>query len=322
MNTGPIRGRNEQEPGSAPAAVPPEDGSMVQQSKKRLGRGLAALIGEEVSEEGFVQDARSLRHVPIESVHQNPRNPRRHFDKEELEELARSIRQRGMLQPLVVRPWRGMQHLFEIVAGERRWRAAQQAGLHDIPVIVRELSDAEALEIALVENIQRTDLNPLEEAEGYRQLTEGFGYTQQQLADAVGKSRSHIANTLRLLGLPDEVRAHLRAGRLTAGHARALIATEDPGGMAQEIVARGLNVRDTEALVRTAQSVREDGPKPGRKPPEKDTDTLALERSLAEALGLKVEISHRGRRGGQLRISYGTLDQLDELCRRLHRKAE
>jgi ParB family chromosome partitioning protein len=279
--------------------------------KKRLGRGLAALIGDDTSEEAVIQDLRSLRHIPIELLRASPRNPRRHFAESDLEDLARSIKEKGLLQPLVVRP-RG-EGEYEIVAGERRWRAAQRAGIHELPVVIRELTDGEALEIALIENIQRSDLNPLEEARAYNILLEQYSYTQQQLADSVGKSRSHIANTLRLLNLPESVRLQIESGQLTAGHARALVATDSPKELAEQIIRLGMSVREAESLTRQSSSHS----KPRQPRPEKDADTRALERSLAEALGLQVEITHRGPKGGKIIINYKTLEQLDDLCTRL-----
>ncbi len=284
--------------------------TMMHAQKKRLGRGLAALIGDDTSEDAVIQDVRTLRHMPIELMHASPHNPRKHFAQSDLEDLARSIRDKGLLQPIVVRPREHGE--YEIVAGERRWRAAQIAGIHDVPVLIRELSDGEALEIALIENIQRTDLNPLEEARAYGLLLEQFSYTQQQLADSIGKSRSHIANMLRLLTLPDSVRNQIEEGNLTAGHARALVATESPADLAEKIIELGLSVREAERLARDAA--------PGRSPkprPEKDADTKALERTLAEATGLKVEIAHRGAAGGTIIIAYKSLEQLEDICRRL-----
>lgn len=283
---------------------------MMQAQKKRLGRGLAALIGDDTSEEAIVQDVRSLRHMPIELLHGSANNPRKRFADEELEDLARSIREKGLLQPLVVRPRPDGE--YEIVAGERRWRAAQRAGVHDLPVLIRELSDGEALEIALIENIQRSDLNPLEEARAYSQLLDQFSYTQQQLADSIGKSRSHISNTLRLLTLPDSVREQIESGKLTAGHARALIATDSPTDLANQIIQLGLSVRETESLSRDAATAR-----PRKHKTEKPADTRALEQTLTEALGLKVEIDDRGAKGGHVHIVYKTLDQLEDICRRL-----
>jgi ParB family chromosome partitioning protein len=286
---------------------------MMQAPKKRLGRGLAALIGDDTSEDSVVQDVRTLRHMPIEMLRSSPNNPRKHFADEDLDDLAKSIHDKGLLQPIVVRPISGGE--YEIVAGERRWRAAQRAGIHDVPVLIRELNDGEALEIALIENIQRSDLNPLEEARAYGQLLEQFNYTQQQLAESIGKSRSHIANTLRLLNLPETVRSQIEMGNLTAGHARALVATDSPTELADKIIKLGLSVREAEGLARDAA--------PGRKPkskPEKDADTKALERTVSEAIGLKVDIAHKGDAGGSLIISYKTLEQLEDICQRLRDK--
>jgi ParB family transcriptional regulator, chromosome partitioning protein len=283
---------------------------MQQAQKRRLGRGLAALIGDDTSEESVVQDIRSLRHVPVELLHPNPNNPRKHFAEEELENLAKSLRDKGLLQPLVVRP--RADGSFEIVAGERRWRASQRAGLHDIPVLIRELDDRETLEIALIENVQRSDLNALEEARAYRQLLEQYSYTQQQLADAIGKSRSHIANTMRLMSLPQSIQDQIETGALTAGHARSLIATEQPEELAEKIVRLNLSVRQAEDLARglTLKTVK-------AAKLEKDADTKALEKTLTEALGLGVVISHKGDAGGAVQISYKTLEQLEEISRRL-----
>jgi ParB family chromosome partitioning protein len=285
--------------------------------KQRLGRGLAALIGDDVSEEAVVQDARHLRHMPIEIMYGSPNNPRKEFSDDELNDLARSIADKGLLQPIVVRP-RGDGRTYEIVAGERRWRAAQRAGVHDVPVLIRELSDGEALEVALIENIQRSDLNALEEAHGYAQLIEQFGHTQQQLADAVGKSRSHIANSLRLLNLPESVKAHIENGLLTAGHARTLVASEAPGELADKIIALGLTVREAEQLHRDSQP--SDSKSAGnKKKREKSADVIALEKQIAEATGFKVEIKDKGRGKGQVILSYRTLEQLDDISARLYR---
>jgi ParB family chromosome partitioning protein len=286
------------------------DMDMMQAPKKRLGRGLAALIGDDTSEESVIQDARTLRHLPIESLKANPNNPRKRFADEDLEDLCRSIREKGLLQPIVVRP--AGPGDYEIVAGERRWRAAQRAGVHDVPVLVRDLSDGEALEIALVENIQRSDLNPLEEARAYSLLLEQFSYTQQQLADSIGKSRSHIANTLRLLTLPESVRQQIESGSLTAGHARAILATDSPAELADQIIKLGLSVREAEGLARDGSPKR----KPRQKA-EKDADTKALEKTVSESVGLKVDIQHKGEAGGVLAITYKTLEQLEDICRRL-----
>ncbi len=282
---------------------------MTQVQKRRLGRGLAALIGDDTSEESVVQDIRSLRHVPVEMLHPNPDNPRKHFAEEDLESLAKSLRDKGLLQPLVVRP--RADGSFEIVAGERRWRACQRAGIHDVPVLIRELDDKETLEIALIENIQRSDLNALEEARAYRQLLEQYGYTQQQLADSIGKSRSHIANTMRLMSLPESIQKQIEDGSLTAGHARSLVATETPEDLADKIIKLKLTVRETEDMVRGQPA------KTAKVKIEKDADTRALEKNLAEALGLGVIVSHKGPSGGAVNIQYKTLEQLDEIARRL-----
>ncbi len=283
---------------------------MMQAQKRRLGRGLAALIGDDVVEAASPEETRGLRHLPIELLHPNPNNPRKIFGEAELEDLSRSIREKGLLQPLVVRQREDGE--FEIVAGERRWRAAQRAGLHELPVLIRILTDVETLEIALIENIQRADLNPLEEARAYGQLLEQFSYTQQQLADSVGKSRSHIANTIRLLNLPDSVRAYIEEGKLTAGHARTLVATDSPHDLAQKIISLGLSVREAENLTRDAATAPA-----GRAKVEKDADTRALEKQLAECTGLKVEIKVQGREAGTLVITYKSLEQLDEVTKRL-----
>ncbi|WP_429931390.1 ParB/RepB/Spo0J family partition protein [Agrobacterium vitis] len=284
-------------------------------SKRRLGRGLAALIGE-MDQPVPVDESRALvsadRMVPIEFVSRNPRNPRRYFDETVLQELAGSIRQHGIVQPVVVRTVATGR--YEIIAGERRWRAAQLAGLVEIPVIVRDVDDRTALELAIVENVQRADLNPLEEAMGYEQLIAEHGYTQNDLGEIIGKSRSHVANSLRLLKLPDPVRDMLADGSLSAGHARALVSTSDPNSLARQIVSKGMSVRDAERLAQN--DIKGQGqPKP-HVVPAKDSDTVALERSLSDRLGLDVSISHKGG-GGQLRINYKTLEQLEEICRLL-----
>jgi ParB family chromosome partitioning protein len=285
-------------------------------SKRRLGRGLAALIGE-MDQPVPAGEARPTvnpdRTVPIEFVARSPRNPRRYFDESELQDLAGSIRQHGIVQPVVVRTV-GTDR-FEIIAGERRWRAAQLAGLVQIPVIVRDVDDRTALELAIVENVQRADLNPLEEALGYEQLIAEHGYTQNDLGEIIGKSRSHVANSLRLLKLPDPVRDMLADGSLSAGHARALVSTPDPLVLAKTIAQKGMSVRDAEKLAQNhikAQQV----PAPSEVRESKDSDTIALERSLSDRLGLSVSINHKGG-GGQLKINYKTLDQLEEICRLL-----
>lgn len=285
--------------------------------RSRLGRGLAALIGDVGDEAAALERARGQRRVPIEFLRPNPRNPRRRYDEGELEELASSIRAKGVLQPILVRAAGGSPDAYEIVAGERRWRAAQRAGLHEVPVLLLEVSDREALEIAIIENVQRADLNPLEEAFGYDSLMQQFDYAQADLGRIVGKSRSHIANTLRLLKLPESVKRYLAEGKLTAGHARALLAHDNPEALAKAIVEKGLNVREVEALA-GAQAEARGRPARRRSRVAKSADVRALEKRLSDVLGLVVEITHRGA-GGEVRIRYKTLEQLDSLCRRLGR---
>ncbi|WP_029351772.1 ParB/RepB/Spo0J family partition protein [Bosea sp. 117] len=288
--------------------------------RSRLGRGLAALIGDVGQENAAPERAprAGQRRVPVAFLRANPRNPRRSFGEEELAELADSIRERGIIQPIVVRTVSGAADAFEIVAGERRWRAAQRAGLHEVPIVVVEVSDREALEIAIIENVQRADLNPLEEAAGYQSLADQFGYSQHEVARIIGKSRSHVANTMRLLKLPEPVKAYLADGRLSAGHARALLTQDDPETLARAIVEQGMNVRAVEQLAQELTVAKaEAAGKPARKPrPELDADTRALERRLSDALGLAVSLRHEGQ-GGEIRIRYSSLDQLDEVCRRL-----
>ena len=288
-------------------------------SKRRLGRGLAALIGE-MDQPVPVESDRAVsadRMIPIEFVSRNPRNPRRFFDDTELHDLASSIRQHGIVQPIVVRTMGRDQ--YEIIAGERRWRAAQLAGLIEIPVIIRDVDDKTALEIAIVENVQRADLNPLEEALGYEQLIAEYGYTQNDLGEIIGKSRSHVANSLRLLKLPDPVRDLLAAGSLSAGHARALVSTPDPASLARTIVAKGMSVRDAEKLAQNNIKAQSEPQQPALRRDQKDSDTLALERTLSDALGLEVSINHKTS-GGQIKISYKSLEQLEEICRLLERR--
>ena len=272
--------------------------------RRQLGRGLAALFGE--AEGDAAADPATQRQVPIELIRPGAFQPRRRFAEAELDALAQSIREKGILQPLLVRPLAGEEAAFELVAGERRWRAAQRVGVHEVPVIVRPLADSEALEIALVENVQREDLAPLEEAEAYSRLMGEFGRTQASLAEAVGKSRSHVANTLRLLSLPAPVRRRLDEGELSAGHARALLAATDPVALAAEVVRRGLNVRATERLVQR----RAEMPRPRRRLP--DADTVTLERDLGALLGLRVTLEPK-KRGGALTLHYASLDQLDRV---------
>ena len=280
----------------------------------RLGRGLAALIGDMASIEGArVTESGGVKRLPVEFIIANRANPRRTFDSEQLEELTNSIREKGVMQPLLVRPSEDP-NIFEIIAGERRWRAAQKAGLHDVPVIVREVGDKEALELAIIENVQRADLNPLEEAMGYGQLIEQFDYTQQDLAQVIGKSRSHVANTLRLLRLPEDVRSMVASGTLTAGHARTLITAEDPATLARQIVSGGLSVREAEALSQQRDVAGKK--RPAEPANDRDPDTVALERRLSDALGLSVSLAH-SERGGKLEIRYKTLEQLDGICVKL-----
>jgi ParB family transcriptional regulator, chromosome partitioning protein len=287
-------------------------------ARSRLGRGLASLIGDMGNEPVKLDRSRpSPRRVPVDKLQPNPRNPRRTFAEVELDELAQSIRERGIIQPVVVRVVRGTMDQYEIIAGERRWRAAQRAGVHDVPIVLLDVSDSEALELAIIENVQRTDLNPLEEASGYQALADEFGYGQEDIAKTVGKSRSHVANTLRLLKLPEPVKVFINSGQLSAGHARALLGQPDPEAMAREIVENGLNVRQVEALA------QENTERPARRVKmrgrtRKNADTAALERRLSDVLGLAVDIEHRGR-GGVLRIRYREVEQLDDVIRRLER---
>jgi len=283
------------------------------EARRGLGRGLSALLDEvEAPAEGAHRHA-GVADIAIEAVRPNPNQPRRRFDEAELEELAASVRAKGVLQPILVRP---AMHAgeFQIVAGERRWRAAQLAGLRIVPALVRELSDAETIEIAIVENVQRADLSPIEEAEGYRALVETHGRTQAEVAELVGKSRVHVTNALRLLQLPPAAQALVQAGDLTAGHARALVGVPDAAGLAQEVAERGLSVRETEVLAKARAGARPASR--GRR--GKDADTLALETDLSEALGLAVAIRDSGG-SGEVRIRYQSLEQLDDLCRRLSR---
>ncbi|MBV0891133.1 ParB/RepB/Spo0J family partition protein [Paracoccus sp. Z118] len=281
--------------------------------KRGLGRGLSALMADVALAPD--SPAPESQRLPIEQLIPNPDQPRRDFSPELLQQLADSLRSRGVLQPLIVRPHPDGGGLYQIVAGERRWRAAQIAQLHDLPVIVSDLTDAEVLEVALIENIQRADLNAIEEAASYRQLMDRFGHTQEKLAEALNKSRSHISNILRLLNLPDPVQAMLRDNTLTAGHARALITAPDPVSLARKVAERGLSVRETEAMVR-----EQSAPKPERMPrreSSKDADTRAIESDLGAQLKMRVRIDHAGHDGGRMTISYRDLDQLDRLCQLL-----
>jgi len=285
--------------------------------KRGLGRGLSALMADvqiaPSPEREEAPRAKADQMVALDLLEPNPDQPRRQFADEALKELADSIREKGVIQPLIVRPSKSSEGRYEIVAGERRWRASQLAQQHEVPVIVRELDDIEVLEIAIVENIQRADLNALEEAMGYRQLMDRFGHTQDKVAEALGKSRSHIANLLRLLSLPDEVQTYLRDGRLSAGHARALITTDDPTLLARQVIQRALSVRETEKLAKGAGGGSR---APQKRPPatEKDADTRALELDLSANLGMGVSIEHAPDGSGRVVVTYKTLDDLDRLC--------
>lgn len=292
------------------------DAAMAEE-RSRLGRGLASLIGDVGGEAAHVdRPSRATRRVPIEFIKANPRNPRRTFSDAELDELSSSIKQHGVIQPIVVRPVKGATDRFEIIAGERRWRASQRAGLHDVPIVTIEVTDSAALEIAIIENVQRSDLNAMEEAQGYHALATEYKHTADDIAKLVGKSRSHVANMMRLTKLPEQVQGYIAEGKLSAGHARALINLPDAAAAAKRIVEEGLNVRQTEALA------HEEG-LPQRKPQKtrstataKDADTLALEKRVSDVLGLKVSVDHRNP-GGMVQIKYKDLDQLDEILRRL-----
>ncbi|MGE5502746.1 MAG: ParB/RepB/Spo0J family partition protein, partial [Ignavibacteriales bacterium] len=284
------------------------------EGRRGLGRGLSALLGEAEAPRAAAGEPSGPREIPIELIVRNPDQPRRAFAEAEIEELAASIREKGVLQPVLVRPAPGVEGRYQLVAGERRWRAAQKAGLRSLPALVRELDDLQVLEIAIVENVQRADLNPVEEALGYRALMDKFGRTQEAVAQVVGKSRPHVANALRLLNLPAEVQAMLADGRISAGHARAIAAAPDPLALAKEIAERGLNVREAEALTRKAPETK--SAKPARKGGVvRNPDIEALENDLSEILGLDVELLDRGG-AGELRLRYATLEQLDDLCRR------
>jgi ParB family transcriptional regulator, chromosome partitioning protein len=297
--------------------VSPREQVMAEEMRSRLGRGLASLIGDVGGEAAHVERPRNQRKVPIEFLKPNPRNPRRTFTEAELGELADSIKQHGLIQPIVVRPVKGAQDRFEIIAGERRWRASQAAGLHEVPIVPLDVSDSDALELAIIENVQREDLNAMEEAQGYHALADEFKHSQEEIAKVVGKSRSHVANMMRLTKLPAEVQAYISQGQLSAGHARALIGVPDPLAAAKRIVEEGLNVRQTEELahvegvpVRKPQKARAGGGK------TKDADTVALEKRVSDALGLAVSVNHRNP-GGTVQINYRNLEQLDEVMRRL-----
>ena len=290
---------------------------MADEARSRLGRGLASLIGDVGREAAHVERPRANRKVPIEFLKPNPRNPRRAFSDAELGELSSSIKQHGVIQPIVVRPVKGAQDRYEIIAGERRWRASQLAGLHEVPIVPVDVSDSDALEIAIIENVQREDLNAMEEAHGYHALADEFKRSQEDIARIVGKSRSHVANMMRLTRLPAEVQAYIARGELSAGHARALIGVPDPLTAAKHIVEEGLNVRQTEALAHV-EGVPERKPQKARGGKSKAPDTLALEKRVSDALGLAVSVNHR-EPGGTVQIGYRNLEQLDEVMRRLAR---
>ena len=296
-------------------------------SRKRLGKGLAALMGDldkpikkAPSGSGeFRQEPRGEKTVPIEAIRANPNNPRRHFNEAELLDLANSIMEHGIVQPILVRPIVGEDLAgaeYEIIAGERRWRAAQQVRLHEVPIIIRHVADRQALELAIIENVQRSDLNPLEEARGYQQLIDEYDYRQNDLAQVIGKSRSHVANTLRLMKLPESVRQLVGDGSLSAGHARTLVTAKEPLVLAKRIVANSLSVRQAEALAQEESELQETA---GRSSlgVEKSADILAVEKRLEDALGLKVDLQNRDSGKGKLLIKYNNLDQLEEVCRRL-----
>ena len=287
------------------------------EERRRLGRGLAALLGE-AGTEAPVARARGQRRVPIEFLRPNPHNPRTAFSEADLSDLTASIREKGIIQPIIVRALPGAENYYEIIAGERRWRAGQAAGLIDVPIVVQEANDQEALEIAIIENVQRADLNPIEEAKGYERLAAEFRYSQGEIAKIIGKSRAHVANTLRLLNLPALTRKFLTEGAISAGHARALLGVPNPDAIAKRIIEEGLTVRDIEALAQEGNSKNTKAAKmPAQKNiSEKDADTRAMEKILSDALGMRVNIQH-SLEGGEVRVAYKTLDQLDALCRLL-----
>ena len=290
---------------------------MADEARSRLGRGLASLIGDVGGEAAHVErPARTPRKVPIEFLKANPRNPRRAFSDDELNELSASIKQHGVIQPIVVRPVKGAQDRYEIIAGERRWRASQRAGLHEVPIVTADVNDSDALEIAIIENVQRSDLNAMEEAQGYHALAADFKRSQDDIAKIVGKSRSHVANMMRLTKLPDSVQAYILEGKLSAGHARALINLPDPAAAAKRAVEEGLSVRQTEALAHDEGLPQRPPQKARAGSAPKDADTIALEKRISDILGLKVSVDHRNP-GGTVQIKYSDLDQLDDILRRL-----
>ena len=288
---------------------------MADDSRRRLGRGLAALLGDAAADAAPVERPRGPRTAPIEFLRPNPRNPRISFREEDLAELTASIREKGVIQPIIVRVIVGVADAYEIIAGERRWRAAQMAGLSDVPVVIHEANDKEALELAIIENVQRADLNAIEEAKGYERLGAEFGYSHGEIARIIGKSRSHIANTIRLLNLPEDAKKLVGEGAISAGHARALLAVADPSAVARRIVEKGLTVRDVERLAKDhALNARPSKSAAAR--PAKDADTRAIEKTLSDALGMRVELRSEGE-SGELRIRYESLEQLDSICRLL-----
>ena len=290
---------------------------MADDPRRRLGRGLATLLGDAASNVTPAR-ARGPRRAPIEFLKPNPRNPRTQFREADLADLTASIREKGIIQPIVVRTVAGVENVYEIIAGERRWRAAQAAGLIDVPVVIQEADDKEALELAIIENVQRADLNAIEEAKGYERLAAEFGYSQSEIAKIIGKSRAHVANTLRLLNLPEATRKLLSDGAISAGHGRALLAVDHPDAVARRIVEEGLTVRDIESLGKAPRAPETKSAKsPAAKPAaEKDADTRAMEKLLSDALGMKIAIHHHGE-GGEISVRYETLDQFDALCRLL-----
>jgi ParB family chromosome partitioning protein len=292
---------------------------MADEARSRLGRGLASLIGDVGGEAAHLERPRTQRKVPIEFLKPNPRNPRRDFPEAELRELADSIRQHGVIQPIVVRAIKGATDRFEIIAGERRWRASQIAALHEVPIVPVEINDSDALEFAIIENVQREDLNAMEEAQGYHALANEFKRSQEEIAKNVGKSRSHVANMMRLTRLPSDVQAYISSGQLSAGHARALIGVPDPSAAAKRIIEEGLNVRQAEALAHVEGVPERKPQKPRATAAVKDADTVALEKRVSDALGLKVSIDHRDP-GGSVVIRYRDLDQLDGIVNRLEAK--
>jgi ParB family transcriptional regulator, chromosome partitioning protein len=315
-----FRPRNDDQQDGARMTESSGDTAMAEEgTRSRLGRGLAALIGD-VGDESPVDRPRGQRRLPTGSLRPNARNPRREFPNSELDELAASLRERGIIQPIVVRAVHGVADGYEIVAGERRWRAAQRAGLHEVPVVVIEATDAEALQLAIIENVQRADLNPLEEAEGYRALMDEFGNSQEDIARIVGKSRSYVANTLRLLKLSDAVKAYIHSGKLTAGHARMLVGEPNADELAEEVVAHELNVRQVEAMARAraAKSGKLASGRKARGATAKTADMLAFEKRVSDATGLVVSIDHHDDHG-TLTIRYRSLEQLDDLVQRLAR---